>query len=111
MITSLKALTEGLGPAATSAALPWFEGTALPGAPWVISAIIIAAAAALCLKLEPVLVASLNLKDKWKNGTPEMVALASAASDVPSDGPTCESPITSETEPESQDLGALQARA
>ena len=33
VITSLKALTEGLGPLATAAALPWFEGTPLPGAP------------------------------------------------------------------------------
>ena len=112
VITSLKALTEGLGPAATAAALPWFEDTALPGAPWVFSALIIAGATALCLKLEPVLQASPHLRAKSKNGTHEMVALASAASDAPSDGPTCESPMPSESEPESsQDLDARQGRA
>lgn len=52
VITSLKALTEGLGPLATSAALPWFEGTALPGAPWLISALWVALSMYLCLGIE-----------------------------------------------------------
>ena len=55
VITSLKALTEGLGPLATAAALPWFEGTPLPGAPWLIAAISVGVSLALCLRLESAL--------------------------------------------------------
>jgi nitrate/nitrite transporter NarK len=55
VVTSLKALTEGLGPLATSAALPWFEETPLPGAPWLISAMWVALSLVLCLRLEGVL--------------------------------------------------------
>ena len=52
VVTSLKALTEGLGPLVTAAALPWFEGTALPGAPWLMSAGFIGLSLLLCLRLE-----------------------------------------------------------
>ena len=52
VVTSLKALTEGLGPLLTASALPWFEGSSLPGAPWLLSATWVGVSLYLCLRLE-----------------------------------------------------------
>ena len=58
VVTSLKALTEGLGPLLTASALPWFEGSSLPGAPWLLSATWVGLSLYLCLRLESAILGS-----------------------------------------------------
>ena len=48
----MKALMEGVGPLAFAMMIPPFESTALPGAPWLVSAGCMAVAFALCCWLE-----------------------------------------------------------
>lgn len=52
VIASMKSLMEGVGPLAFAWMLPRFESTPLPGAPWILSAAIMAVAFTLCLWLE-----------------------------------------------------------
>lgn len=52
MIASMKALMEGVGPLAFAWAMPRFEHTALPGAPWLGAAALTAVSLALCCLLE-----------------------------------------------------------
>ena len=52
VLNSVKALMEGVGPLAFAWMMPRFEDTWLPGAPWLLSAVLMAAAFALCLRLE-----------------------------------------------------------
>ena len=52
VLTSMKALTEGLGPLLVSSLLQAFEGTALPGAPWLLCSCSAAVAVGLATRLE-----------------------------------------------------------
>ena len=51
----MKALTEGIGPLAIGALLPLFEGSALPGAPWLVCAASVGVSVALSCRLEAVI--------------------------------------------------------
>ena len=48
----MKALMEGVGPLAFACLMPAFEGTALPGAPWLVSAACMGGAFWLCFYIE-----------------------------------------------------------
>lgn len=55
VITSLKAITEGIGPLVTSLLLPAFEKTWLPGAPWLLCALCVLLALSFCAYIEAVI--------------------------------------------------------
>ena len=52
VLTAMKALTEGVGPLLVSSLLHAFEGSSLPGAPWLLCGASAAVAAVLSLRLE-----------------------------------------------------------
>tara|TARA_B110001452_G_scaffold266538_1_gene273678 strand:- start:733 stop:2073 length:1341 start_codon:yes stop_codon:yes gene_type:complete len=62
VLTSMKAFTEGVGPLLVSAALQLSEGSALPGAPWLLCAASAAIAAVLGSRLERTIAAHRNEK-------------------------------------------------
>jgi len=57
VLTAMKALTEGCGPLLVSSLLHAFEGSSLPGAPWLLCGASAALAAVLALKLEATIAA------------------------------------------------------
>ena len=52
VLTAMKALTEGFGPLLVSSLLHVFEGSSLPGAPWLLCGASVGVAAVLSLRLE-----------------------------------------------------------
>jgi DHA1 family tetracycline resistance protein-like MFS transporter len=52
VLASMKALMEGVGPVGFAWMLPRAEETSLPGAPWLVSSVLMAAAFGLCFQLE-----------------------------------------------------------